>query len=89
MLIKSPELAKTRQIRQFFRAQAQTPILNFVEVLVECIELGEFELVKQMADVDYAAELRRDPSLYDKVDTICQKYFQQPIRKANGMQAML
>lgn len=89
MLTKSTELSKTRYIRQHFKAQQQTPILNFIDMLIECIELGEFELVKQMATQDYAAELKRDPSLLDKVNTICEKYFNQPIKQASGMQAML
>lgn len=42
-----------------------------------------------MATQDYAAELKRDPSLLDKVNTICEKYFNQPIKQASGMQAML
>ena len=46
MLIKSTELEKTRKIRAHFASQPETPILNFVDMLIECIELGEFDLVK-------------------------------------------
>jgi len=42
-----------------------------------------------MANVDYATELRRDSSLYEKVNTITEKYFSTPIKKPNQMQAML
>ena len=52
-----------------------TPLLNFVDMLVECCELGEFELVKQMALQDYESQLRRDPVLTDKVNAVCEKYF--------------
>lgn len=89
MLIKSTDLGQTRAIRQHFKGLKQTPILNFVDFLVECIEMKEFGLVKQMANVDYEDELRRDPSFYEKVNAICEKYFQQSIKKQNPMQAML
>jgi hypothetical protein len=90
MLIKSTEIEKTRVLREHFRSSVpQTPILTFVDFLLEAIECEEFELVKQMANVDYAAELKRDHSIYEKVNTICEKYFKTTIKKQNGMQAML
>ena len=89
MLIKSQELEKTRAIRNHFKSQPQTAMLTFVDTLIECVDLQEFELVKQMANVDYAAELKRDPSMYEKVNAICEKYFSQTIKKKNQMQAML
>ena len=42
-----------------------------------------------MADVDYRVELRRAPSFYEKVNAICEKFFNQGIKKQNQMQAML
>ena len=42
-----------------------------------------------MATVDYAMELKRAGSFYEKVNTICEKYFDQGIKKQNQMQAML
>ena len=64
-------------------------MLTFVDFLIECIECQEFETIKQMADVDYRVELRRVPSFYEKVNAICEKYFNQGIKKQNQMQAML
>jgi len=64
-------------------------MLNFVDFLIECIECEEFELVKQMANVDYALELKRAPAFFEKVNAICEKYFNQGIKKQNPMQAML
>ena len=89
MLIKSTDLAKTRAIRNHFSGMANSQLLNFLDFLIECIELEEFEMVKQMANQDYAAELKRDPSLYEKVNTICEKYFEESIKQKNQMQAML
>ena len=83
MLIKSTELEKTRAIRAHFASTPQTLLLTFIDFLVECIELEEFETVKQMADVDYRVELRRAPSFYEKVNAICEKYFGQGIKKQN------
>ena len=89
MLIKSTELEKTRAIRNNFKNAPQTQILTFVDFMIECIECEEFELIKQMATVDYVVELRRAPSFYEKVNAICEKYFDQGIKKKNQMQAML
>lgn len=76
MLIKSQEIDKTRTLREYFREKVvQTPLLTFVDFLIEALELQEFELVKQMANQDYAAEIQRDPSLYDKINTVSEKYF--------------
>jgi len=81
MLIKSNEVIKARTIREHFRATVpQTELMNFVDFLLECVDCKEFELVKQMANVDYNAELKRDSSLYTKVDGICEKYFGQGIK---------
>lgn len=42
-----------------------------------------------MANNDFKKVLDRDPALYDKVDTICRKYFGQSIKPENPMQKML
>ena len=76
MLIKSTEIEKTKIIRATFASQPQTALLNFIDFLIECIECQEFDMVKQMANTDYNSELKRDPALYEKVNTICEKYFQ-------------
>ena len=52
-----------------------SPILSFVEFLFEAVELGEFEMVEQMANQDYKAAVSADPALYEKVNQICLKYF--------------
>lgn len=69
---------------------ADSPILNFVDFLIEAIELGEFEMVKQMANNDYKAALKRDSSLYEKVNQICMKKFDgKTIKAENPMMAMM
>ena len=83
MLIKSSEIEKTKALRAHFASHPQTALLNFIDFLIECIECQEFELVKQMANADYNSELKRDPSIYEKVNTICEKYFSQGIKKQN------
>ena len=45
-----------------------SPILSFLEFLFEAIELGEFEMVEQMANQDYKAAVSADPALYEKVN---------------------
>ena len=50
MLQRSKEISKTRAIREHFREVVDadgspSPILNFVDFLIEAVELGEFELI--------------------------------------------
>jgi len=50
MLQKSTDLTKTRAIRENFREikdadGGDSPILNFIDFLIEAVELGEFELI--------------------------------------------
>lgn len=42
-----------------------------------------------MANSDYKMVLARDPLLYEKVDTLCRKYFEHSIKPENPMQKML
>jgi hypothetical protein len=94
MLLRSTDLSKTRAIRDHFTdvkdsSGAESPLLQFIEFLIEAIELEEFKLVNQMANNDFKKALDRDPSIYDKVDTICRKYFEQSIKPENPMQKLL
>jgi hypothetical protein len=95
MLLRSKDLAKTRAIRENFSgvkdsSGAPSPLLNFLDFLIEAIDLGEFDLVNQMANQDFKQALARDYVLYDKVDTICKKYFDgRSIKPENPMQKML
>ena len=67
-----------------------SPILSFVEFLFEAVELGEFDVVNQMANEDYKSALACDPSLYEKVNQICMKYFGgRSIKPENPLQAMM
>jgi hypothetical protein len=49
----------------------------------------DFELVKKMLLEDYASVLKRDPSLEDKLDKVCQKAFGESIKPPNAMQQMM
>lgn len=94
MLLRSTDLAKTRAIREHFSdvkdsSGAESPLLQFIEFLIEAIDLDEFRLVAQMANNDFKKALDRDPTLYDKVDTICRKYFEESIKPENPMQKLL
>ena len=88
MLIKSKDLDKTRAIRNHFRTSVgNSALLNFIDFLIEALGLQEFGLIKQMATKDYEKELSRDSSLFEKVNTICEKYFSgQSIKEVNPMQ---
>jgi len=46
-------LNKTKKIRQAF-SRIQTPLTNLIDMTIECIEAKEFEIVRRMANEDYA-----------------------------------
>ena len=57
---------------------------------MEAVKTHDLELIKQMANQDFATILKRDPSLYEKVNTVVEKNFEgQSIKEVNPMQAML
>ena len=95
MLQRGSDSSKARAIRQHFKDVkgpdgSPSPILSFVEFLFEAVELGEFDMVNQMANQDYKSALACDPSLYEKVNQICLKYFGgRTIKAENPLQAMM
>ena len=46
MLIKSKEVENTRKLRQHFAALPESVVLNFVDLVIECVDCGEYELLK-------------------------------------------
>jgi hypothetical protein len=91
MMLKSNSLEKATYIRDHFAERlGESDLVNFYDFLMAAVQLGELDMIRQMANVDYAAVLKRDPSLYEKVNAVCEKNFQgQGIKKENPMQAML
>lgn len=94
MLLRSTELDKTRAVRNHFSdvkdtSGAESPLLQFVDFLIEALELKEFGLINQMANQDFKKALDRDPALFEKVDTVCRKYLNQSIKPENPLQKML
>lgn len=76
MLIKS-NLEKSGQILQYFSNRVpQTPLLFFVQFFMEAVKMRDLELIKRMANTDFAKILQRDPSLYEKVNAIVEKNFE-------------
>ena len=67
-----------------------TPILNFVQFLLVGIQEGNYEFIKKLVLQDYAAVLKRDGLLFDKIDKICERAFGgQGLKPVNPMQAMM
>jgi hypothetical protein len=94
MLLRSNDLTKTRAILAHFsnvkdNSGAESPLLQFVEFLIEAIDIGEFGLVNTMANTDFKKALERDPALFDKVDTICRKFFNKSIKPENPMAKLM
>ena len=50
-------------------------MLHVVEFAIEALRENDFEFIKQIATVDYTLALKRDSQIYDKIDLVCQKYF--------------
>ena len=87
MLLRSTAVAKTKVILDEGRKVAgPSPLLNFVEFLIEALIAQNFEMAKTMTLTDYAQHLKRDPQLSDKVDKVCQKAFGQGFQPPNPMQ---
>lgn len=94
MLLRSNELGKTREIRSHFsdvkdNSGAESPLLQFIDFLVEAIELGEFGIVHQMVTVDFKKVLERDPALFEKVDSVCRKFFSKSVKPENPMAKLM
>lgn len=92
MLIKSPDTTKAKAVMDYFRDTiADSPLLNFLELFIECIEMGEADMIKLLVSGEaYEAELKRDPSIYEKINTIYEKKFKgSSLKQVNPMQAML
>lgn len=90
LLVRSNELAKTKHVLEAAKVNiGSSPLINFVDFLIAAIEEDDFELVKSMALEDYAIVLKRDGTLVDKVDKICQKAFNKSIKPVNPMQQMM
>jgi len=89
MLLRSTDLKKVRYLHDNAKSHCgASPLLNFVEWLIECIEAKDFELAKKMIE-DYATVLRRDVAFEGKLDAVCQRAFGQSIKPPNPMQAMM
>lgn len=91
LLCRSDEVSGTKFILEAAKTRVgSTPLINFVEILISAIEEDNFEIVKKMALEDYAPVLKRDGTLVDKVDKICQRAFKgQSIKPVNPMQQMM
>ena len=75
-LLRCNELAKTKYILECAQQSVgSTPILNFVQFLLVGIQEGDYEFVKKLVLQDYAAVLKRDGLLFDKIDKICERAF--------------
>ena len=60
--------------------------MNFLDFFVVCVEMQELGMVRQMANQEYERELKRDSALYEKVNAVCEKYFDgEGIKRENPM----
>ena len=61
MLIRSEDLTKTDYIVGQFRDElGSSLLLHAVEFVIEGLRTGDFEFIKKLAMIDYAAALQRD-----------------------------
>jgi hypothetical protein len=90
MLMRSTDLKKTKFILENGKKMCgESALLNMIEWFVAAIEEKDFEFAKKMITEDYQPVLRRDPSLEDKFDKVCQRAFGEGIKPQNPMQAMM
>jgi hypothetical protein len=90
MMLRTTDLKKTKFLLEHAKQVCgSSPLIHMVEWVTECIMAEDFELVKKMILEDYAAVLKRDPTLVDKLDKICVKAFGESIKPPNAMQQMM
>jgi len=89
MASRCPNFEKVSYIRNSF-PDMRSPLLNLVDLVLECVLAKEFDFISRLANQEYAGALKRDPSLYEKINTICQMNFNgRSIKPTNPMQDMM
>jgi hypothetical protein len=88
MMLKSPDAEKSKVIRAAF-ANIKSPLMTVIDILYLCIEAKDFALVNKMVNEDYAVAVKRDNGIYQKIDGVCRKEFNQSIAPVNPMQEMM
>ena len=81
-------IQQVSQIKQAF-PEMKSLLFNFVDILIDTIEVQDCTLLKQYCGV-YKSQLERDGQFINYVDRIAKYYFNgETIIKANPMQQML
>jgi hypothetical protein len=89
MASRCPDFEKAHYIRNSF-SDMRGPLLNLVDLVIECVVAKEFDFISRLANQEYAGALKRDPSLYEKINTICLMNFNgRSIKPSNPMQDMM
>lgn len=82
MLSREEDTEKSRYIKREAMVGLeleQTAILNYIDLVFDCIELEDFDLFIEMTNVDYRPEIQRDPTLHNICNSIAKRHFGQPI----------
>ena len=87
------------RLRKEYFASLSSPLLNFVDMLPDVIELKDFMLYKDLI-AKYDQQIKRDPNLMNVIiiaclffikylERIAQKYFGQRLREEGGLAKLL
>ena len=78
-----------RRLRKEYFASLKSPLLNFVDMLPEVLEMKDFGLFQDLIK-KYDTVLKRDPVFNTTLDRISQKYFDgQRIIQESGLAKLL
>ena len=64
MLCRSDSVDLAKKMRQQFKDIKNTPILNYVVILIDSILIKDFDLLKEMTEA-YEISISRDPSFIE------------------------
>jgi 5-formaminoimidazole-4-carboxamide-1-beta-D-ribofuranosyl 5'-monophosphate synthetase len=82
MLSREDNTDKARYIKREAMAGLkleQTAILNYIDLVFECIEIEDFDIFIEATNVDYRPEINRDGTLHAMCNSIAKRHFGQPI----------
>ena len=69
------ELERAKEISTAFMHEKRTPILNFCNMVIDLIELGEKGLFVELVREKYAQSIKRDPQIISYLEKISDNYF--------------
>ncbi|TNV76589.1 hypothetical protein FGO68_gene17048 [Halteria grandinella] len=89
LISRTEQFSLAIKLRKDYFPQVRSPIVNFVEMLPEIIQMKDFGLLKEIIG-KYENEIKRDPVFMTILDKVAQKYFDgQRLIQESGLAKLL